>query len=447
MVAPVPSPSTASGPRVSEGLRLALAAVAAGALVLAVLVFITQRSEGSAEVETASGESDAGETGAGELSSSTDGPGEPLGLPSPPTQEGGGESNEEAAASEPAGGCPEGTIGEVCDAVAFIEAFKGDRPFKTFPTVNFLDAEAFDSFVLDDFDEAEEGLRDTGDVLASLGLIEPDVDLADALRTTLEVGVVGAYNTETNELNINGTEVDLYTQMVMVHELTHAWDDQYFELARPEYDDAEGEIGSGFLNVVEGSATLTQNAWRSALTPEQQDELSRLELSVITPGDAELLFAVPFFVLQLQISPYTDGAAFVQAIFDQQGLDGVDALFDEPPTTTEQVLHVEAYLAGEGAATVTDFTPPVAEFDRGVLGEVTFNLWLGADIGDGWGGDEYVSWRTADSVCTALSVVGDSAADTEEFRGALDAWANQAPGGSARSVDVVDGVVVATACI
>ncbi len=439
-------------PRLPEGLRLALAAGLAAALVLVVLVMLA-RGGGDAEIETADGA----------LASTSDGAGSPL-LESPgaqPDATPGSSADSDGAdpdstdpeiAGGPAGGCPEGTIGEICDAVAFIEAFKGDRPFKTFPTVNFIDGDAFDAFVLEDFDEAVPDLRNTGDVLRTLGLIEPDIDLAEALRTSLELGVVGAYNTETEELNINGTEVNLYTQSVMVHELTHAWDDQYFELARPEYDDAEDEIGSGFLNVVEGSASLAEAAWRDTLTNDQRSELETLELSAISPEEMDLLFAVPLFVLQLQISPYTDGAAFVRSIYDEQGMDGVDALFDDPPTTTEQVLDVDAYRNREAAIAVVTPTPDGAVIDEGVLGRLTFDLWFGPDVGAGWGGDAYVAWHKGTATCTAFTVTGDDRADTTDYLGALESWAREAPPGATRSVTLVDPEadlphVEAVACI
>ncbi|MEZ5380013.1 MAG: hypothetical protein R2733_26195 [Acidimicrobiales bacterium] len=424
--APPSSPPPTAG-RVPEGARLALAAVAAAALVLVALVAVTGRRFGTSDAEAATGG----------LTSSAEGTASP-------------ESNDdgdETTAGTPVDGCPEGTIIEVCDAVAFIEEFKGGRPFKTFPTVNFIDEAAFDEFLLADFADAEEDLRNSGDSLRSLGLIEPDVDLADALRTTLELGVVGAYNTETGELNVNGTEVNLYTQMVMVHELTHAWDDQYFELSRPEYDLSDDEIGSGFLHVVEGSATLVEQAWRASLTPAEQSELDALELGAIAPEDLDLLFTVPMFVLQLQISPYTDGASFVQAIYDAGGIDAVDALFDSPPTTTEQVFHLDAYDSGEPALPVAEDSPSGDAFDRGVLGEVTFNLWFGPEVGDGWGGDRYVSWRSAGQVCTAVTVTGDTEADTAEFGTAFDDWAAAAPAGSKRTVTESDGIVTATGCL
>ncbi len=420
---------------------LALAAVVAAVIVLGVLVFATA-GDSSTDLETADGGLQSSSDGPGNQTADQSAPDEAAPDENGPDETVPGSEGEEAESRT----CPEGTLPEVCDAVAFIESFKGDRPFLTFPVVNFIDGEAFDDFVLEDFAEGEAELRETGLVLQSLGLIDPDVDLADALRTSLELGVAGAYNTETEELNVNGTEVNLYTQSVMIHELTHAWDDQYFELARPEYDDAEGEIGSGFLNVVEGSAVLAETAWRATLTDAQRTELEELELGAISPDELELLFAVPFFVLQLQISPYVDGAAFVQSIYDRDGIDGVDALFDNPPTTTEQVFHVDAYLDGEGALEVPPVEPPFEALDQGVMGELTFDLWFGSRVADGWGGDEYVSWRSGDTTCTTVSVVGDTDADTDEFFDAFDGWVAEAPAGASRVVDLLDGTVVATGC-
>ncbi len=415
--------------RLGEGFLVAVAAVLGAALVLAVLVVVTTRGNGS---DTSL---------AGERS-------ETAGEPDGGSQDGAVPRPDEPAVSDPTGTtpCPGGERSEVCEAVAFIEDFKG-MPFVRFPTVNFIDDAAFDEFILDDFDAESSELDAVGDSLRALGLIDTDVDLADALRTSLEIGVVGGYNTETEELNVRGTDVNLYTRSVMVHELTHAWDDQHHELSRPELDE-DDESASGFLQIVEGSAVLVEQAWRETLTDAERAELERLELGAVAPEDLVVLFQIPSFILQTQISPYVDGAAFVSSVYDDGGIAAVDALFADPPVTTEQVLHPEAYAAREAPADVP--APEVGDgavgepIDQGTIGELALDLWLGQDAGDGWGGDAYVTWRTEDGVCSAVNLIGDTDDDTDDILAAGRSWADEARG---RSAQRVAGVVRLLGCV
>lgn len=398
------------GLRLAEGVRLGLAVVLAAVMSLAVLVVVTRPSDDTDD--EAAAPADAADADAG-------GESDPLLSP-----------------------CPSDTPAEVCDAVAFVETFK-QRPFQEFPEVNFIDDEAFDEFLFADFDEGVAELAELGDVLRSLGLIEPEVDLVEALATSLELGVIGAYDTEDAELNVRGTQIDLSTRSTMVHELAHAWDDQWFELARPELDDVDDESAVAFLHLVEGSAVLVEQAWRGTLSDDERRELERLELSMLTPGELSILLSLPEFLLQTQISPYVDGAAFVAEFYDEGGIDAVNALFDNPPITTEQVLHPERFRAGEGPIEVPIPDAQGEVISEGMIGALAIDLWLGQQAGDGWGGDAYVAWSEGGATCTAATIVGDTPQDTNEVLEAARRWAAGTVG---RSAQLVDGVVGLLGC-
>ena len=65
-------------------------------------------------------------------------------------------------------------------------------------------------------------------VLRALGLVGPGDDLASA---QLDVDTVaGFYDTETKELVVRGARLTPFVRQVLVHELTHALDDQHFDL-------------------------------------------------------------------------------------------------------------------------------------------------------------------------------------------------------------------------
>lgn len=356
----------------------------------------------------------------------------------------------ESTLMKPQGGCPEGVAAEVCDAVAFVEEFKG-QPFLTFPVVNFISKEEFSAFIMADFEENLDELASSGDELRSLGLI--DGDLVEMMRDLLDSSVVGGYHTENEELNVLGTEINLYTRAVMVHELTHAWDDQYFELYRPELSDRDDEASSTFLQVAEGSASLVEYAWRDGRSEEEQRELSRLELSAVTAEDIQKLLSLPPYLISIQISPYVDGAAFVEAVYDDGGIDAVHALYDELPLSTEQILYPERFFTDEKPIDVPRPSPADARggespegeiIGEGAVGALAVLHWLGEDSARGWGGDAYVSWRGPDGICTLINIIGDTPEDTATMLAAAQQWAQDAP----RRIAASEGdLVVLQGCV
>ncbi len=359
------------------------------------------------------------------------------------------ESEDETPGSDPdpdAGlehiACPSETPADLCDLAVYVETVRG-RPFKTFPVIELEENDEFDRRLLELFDEDSAELAVSGHVLSSLGMIPADADLVALMRKTLEIGVVGYYDTDTKGLVVRGAEFDLYSKLVLVHELTHAHDDQWIGLDRPEFDEAEDESEFGFLAITEGNASRVDDMWRSSLSESEQAELSALERSALSPEDIEVYLALPPFILQMQFSPYVDGAALVNKIAAAGGEDAVDAAFEDPPRSSEQVLHPNQYLSEEA----DDLPPlPVADgdiIDQGVLGELSFRYWLGERVGEGWGGDHYVTWLDGAKACTRVEVQADDAGDLEEFSKAATAWAGEAPD---RSVEDLDGLVQMTGC-
>lgn len=349
--------------------------------------------------------------------------------------------------------CPADVMVEVCDAAFFVESFRG-QPFKRFPVVEFVDDVEFENRLLSDFGEDEEELALTGDIFRSLGLIGADEDLVELFRASLEVGVVGFYRTDTEELLIKGEALDLYAESVVIHELVHAHDDQWFDLSR--FDDlgpgVEDETEFGFTSVLEGNAVRVENAWRAQLTADEERQLSQQELSLFDGADLDVLFAIPSVILELQYSPYQDGPVLVDAIAARAGGGDVgeaavnQAIID-PPQWGEEVLHPELYPDGDQPAAVPLPAARGKVIDSGVVGELLFRVWLGERAATGWNGDRYVTWiddQDANRVCTAIHVAGDSDRDLDEIEEGLDAWVSSArsSSGEARRVDLVsvDGI-------
>ena len=150
----------------------------------------------------------------------------------------------------------------VAEAVAFVEATRGRR-FVATPTVLSLSEAAFVARIqadfAEDFDESPEDVELFNAMYRAIGLIEPDDSIDDVYGQFGEAGILGFYDPETDELVVRQRdELSLLTMSTIVHELTHAFDDQHFDLDRPEYDDRTDEIAWGFRAVAEGSASWVQ---------------------------------------------------------------------------------------------------------------------------------------------------------------------------------------------
>jgi hypothetical protein len=218
-------------------------------------------------------------------------------------------------------------------------------------------------------------------------------------------------------------------RITLVHELTHALQDQHFELHRPALDDADDESGQAFSGLVEGDASRIEDLYRDSLS---NAEIKAAEREQVEQSAAAFLgIDIPRVLVQIIVFPYLVGPDFVDALLGAEP-GRLDVAFAEPPTTSEHLIHPERFLAGEGSVTVT---PPAADgevIDEGVLGELGLRLMFGggpgADVAaNGWGGDWYVAWDDGDVTCVRADLVMDSPTDAAELRDALDAWAADHP--------------------
>jgi hypothetical protein len=143
-------------------------------------------------------------------------------------------------------------------------------------------------------------------------------------------------------------------------------------------------------------------------------------------------------VRSLQL-PYADGTATVTRLVRDKGWEAVDALYDDLPETSEQMLHIDKLLAREpliptklDVGVIQALLPEVTLVWHDTLGEAEL-LSMVAQVqrstvarraAAGWGGDHYVAVERqgdrqdsrAGSVPMVVGVtVWDSEDDAEEF--------------------------------
>jgi hypothetical protein len=150
------------------------------------------------------------------------------------------------------------------------------------------------------------------------------------------------------------------------------------------------------------------------------------------------------------VAPYIYGTLFVHALRRRGGWAEVDRAWDNAPATSEQILHVDKWLAREPPLTVT---PPtfaslgpgwtVADEDsEGELGtRIAFEEWmnpgLAADASAGWGGDRGVlvtnGNRSAFAWRLRYDEAGGGEARASRAQVAIDAALSKLPGRWART--------------
>ena len=430
MVQPEP-PTEPSGRR--EGLLVAFAAVVGAMAVLVGLVGFQQwrSNDGEVAAEAADSEVEAAD-GDAEGDSSDPAPSSTIPETEEP-DEADADSDNQAESDEATDqednsedldfelvACPADYDQVICDAAEFVQRER-ERPFKEFPVVELLDDAEFDTALLTDFAEYQDELVEDERVLKALGLIPTSIDLVEAFRALLEAGVLGFYDPEIKRLVVRGGEFDLFGQSILVHELVHAFDDQWFDLNRPDYENDDEEYA--FSAVVEGNASRIEETWRNQLSVEDQATLQAQEFSSLSPEDLNQIRLLPGVILQLQASPYIDGQRYIDRLEEVGGEEAVDDSLAVAPRSSEEILHegnlFEEELAIVDVPTPTSDGPPLSE---GRLGELMLRLWLDPPAAAGWGGDRYVVWERADQTCLTVDLAADTPTDLLEMETSAAQW-------------------------
>ncbi|MGH9167509.1 MAG: hypothetical protein ACRD02_06765 [Acidimicrobiia bacterium] len=276
-------------------------------------------------------------------------------------------------------------------------------------------------------------------LLKLLGLLDPDTDLRGLYLDLYSEQVTGFYDGDTEELVVSAPEGRLseLTKVTLVHELVHALTDQHFDFhdlfVRLDEEERFDEA-SAFQGLIEGDATFFQFVY----VQEQLDRSEQLEVALeALQQNTQVFNEAPPFLRDLLLYPYESGNSFVGELFQAGGAAAVDRAYQEPPTTTEQILHPDLYLAGEEGEVVMlpDTSLPGYQVnEESVWGELGFRVMLADAVGigealpasTGWGGDRYRLLWDGQEVAWALRFVGDTERDARELHDALAAYVEEA---------------------
>lgn len=316
---------------------------------------------------------------------------------------------------------PTSTAAFIPVAQRFVEEHRGLK-FKHPVKVTYLDDRAFTQSVQSGNRALAATERDSKELRATR-LIPPGTDLQHVEDELLANGVLGYYDPQTKELVVRGQTAAPQTRHVLVHELTHALQDQWFGIDQPARSDPTSETDA-FVALLEGDARRIEDLYLMTLTPEQRRHAEGDSSSL--PPD------VPPVLDEMLAFPYIAGPTFTAALLAQGGQARLDAAFGAArPRYTTEVLHPDRYLFGFTAANVSTPTPDGSQFDTGIFGEenLTFVLEhvpdrLGRtairDLAAGWRGDTYVAYDRRDGLpCLRLAMRLDSQAHAQQLSAVL----------------------------
>jgi hypothetical protein len=359
---------------------------------------------------------------------------------------GGSSSSPDAAApSSPGPSYPAHWDHRILPEVRIAERQRG-LSFRHPVPVRFLSPPAFrKSLQQDDEVTADDRrkLRQETALLRAFGLVSGKVDLLKAVNDFGGSAVLAYYSFADQRITVRGTTITPSTKATLVHELTHALQDQYFHVgARTKALDKQKEqrdtLGTVLHAIIEGDAERVEHAYGSALPPRQRRALvaaQQREASQARKG----LSTVPPFVIALETSPYDLGEGLVRVVAEHGGNAAVGRLFRRPPTHDVALLDPLRFVSGR-SRTVPVPRPALPtgakKFDSGEFGALTWYLMLAARLpalqalraADGWGGDSYVAYQDRGQTCARADFRGRTPADTAVMEDGLRQWLAAAPG-------------------
>jgi hypothetical protein len=222
---------------------------------------------------------------------------------------------------------------------------------------------------MDDEKDAQERYASARSAEA-FGLIPKDFNLDSFLVELLTEQIAGLYDPKAHEFYIaDWIPVD-EQRMVMAHELTHALQDQHFNIepwvraARPN-DDAEMAREA----VLEGSAMAGMLEYELKGKGLQLKDLPEFDPSVFVGDLAEtpILKKAPPFIKDSLMFPYFSGLTFSMGVLKSGGWPAFSSVFARPPANTQQILHPDLYFANRAPLPLKVDLPSAAPGQNWVL--------------------------------------------------------------------------------
>ena len=289
--------------------------------------------------------------------------------------------------------------------------------------------------------------------LKAFGLVASTVDLKPLLGDFYKENVGGYYDPEEERFYVvaetndgdDTPKVAEAEEFVLAHELTHAIDDQHFDLDAYEKENDIDDDGSlAYSALVEGAAmeggvdslfdrfgapASTAGPFLSPIIRAFFGGISPERTNSLTEGmddDADRQMAkTPGIIKQGMVFPYLQGWAFTNRLRSEFGWGAVDAAYADPPESTEQILFPERYIDRRDrpvAITLPEAPSGWKTIHENTLGMFGMKILLNeqidetaVDLADAWDGDRYALWETDAGDALGWVSVWDHDGGAEDF--------------------------------
>ena len=274
-------------------------------------------------------------------------------------------------------------------------------------------------------------------LLKAFGLAPKEFAYRAFLIKLLTEQVAGYYDPKAQQFYL-ADWIELEGQKpVMAHELTHALQDQHFNLKRFEKwpkGDSDAELAAHAL--IEGDATLAMTLY---MAQNPMVALAFIRTLGAQEAASEQFKQAPRALRESLLFPYEEGSTWATHLYKRGGWEMVSQAFSKLPQSTEQILHADKYFAYEAPQKLTlpnlkaVLGPNWKRIDSDVNGEWVCYLILDEFLNNtteskraaaGWGGDRFALYETGKpgEVFLAQLTAWDTALDAREF---FDAYAKR----------------------
>ena len=248
--------------------------------------------------------------------------------------------------------------------------------------------------------------------LQAFGLVSRDFHLEKFLITFYTEQAAGFYDPRRKTMFIADWPAPEMQRLVLAHELTHALQDQNFNLDKFLHAvRANDDATNARQAVAEGHATAAM--MQSIVAPAELASLPSLEPLMAAVVHTQLkefpaFSNAPFFFRMQALFPYIQGMGFMQRGLRIGGWDKLNSLFADPPATTKEIFAPHFYFDRVSLPSIRlprptplVSAPGVHELTENTMGELGCYALVGQfiseeegkSLGTSWLGDRYVIYE------------------------------------------------------
>ena len=279
----------------------------------------------------------------------------------------------------------------------------------------------------------------------AIGLIPEKYDYKQGLITFLVSQIGGYYDPKTKRFIMADWIPVGSIKGVLVHELTHALQDQHFDLVdfiKPE--NLTTDEGLARMALVEGDASAVMfDAMRAnAHLPPLSSEVSIDSIILAQVLGQGMIKRVPESIKAMMLFPYTAGLRYAHTLLRKGGYSRINGAFRNAPRTSREILHPEDYLERPFRSAIPEAheVMPGRLLYSDVLGEFGVSSIFagrpsqkltGVKAAVGWIGDRAVVVERSDgSIAIAWRTRWETSQDAAEFCSSYRDYLEYRHGGS-----------------